>query len=179
MLLKKLIKNVGRVIILINILILINLNLNNINDNLLKINEYSNYSSVKNISNIPKIFVNVDSINYSYSKQFGLIEVQYFINLFNDNFHPIEASRLSSLYGLSLLCNIYINETNQNIYSISNIHENGLFLCKEYINIGEKVNFGIKIYKMNSTNEEIEYYQHFYFTHEFFNINQNPKLENI
>ena len=178
MLLKKIIKNVGRVIILINILIISNLNLNNINDNLLKINGYSNYSSVENISNIPKIIVNVEGINYSYSRQFGLIEVQYFINLFNGSFHPIKPSQMSSIYGLSLLCNIYITETNQNIYSISNILENRFFLCKEYINIGDKVNFGIKIYKINSTSEEIEYYQHFYFTHEFFNINQNPTLEN-
>ena len=87
---------------------------------------------MENISNIPKIIVNVEGINYSYSRQFGLIEVQYFINLFNGNFHPIKPSQMSSIYGLSLLCNIYITETNQNIYSISNFLENRFFLCKEY-----------------------------------------------
>jgi len=172
-----LIKNVEILIIVLNILIIINLNSIDINFNLLKINEYSFHSSINNISNIPSIYVNIEYFNFSYSYQFGLIEVQYFINLFDENFNLIKPTYISSIYDLSLLCNVQLTEANQNIYSISNIYENRFFLCKEYINIGDKVKFGIKIYKINFSKYEIEYYQHFFFTDELLNINQNPKLE--
>jgi hypothetical protein len=80
---------------------------------------------------------------------------------------------------------IYISETNKNIYSIANIHENRNFFCIEYIKIEDKANFGIMIYKKNYMNEEIEYYKKFFFTDILFtffseyNINLNPTLENI
>ena len=147
-------------------------------DNIYSMNENSNCLIIKNITNIPIIFINVYDIEYSYSKQFGLIEVKYYIIFFDSNYHLINPIKILSIYGLRLLCNIYLSEADQNIYSISNIYENQLFLCVEYINIEDKVNFGIKVYKVNSIKEEIEYYEHFFFTETLFNIEKNLALEN-
>ena len=178
MLLNNIIKNAISIIIIINILIINNFNRNDINENLVKLNEQQTYSIINNITNIPLIYINVEDIRYCYSKKFGLIEVKYFINLFDENFKNVKPSRALFLYRLKILCNIYIYDINKNIFSIANIYQNRFFLCVEYINIEDKANFGIKIYKINSTKEEIEYYQQFFFTNIIINIAQNPSLEN-
>ena len=153
-------------------------NKNNITNNILKLNEFSYYSNIKNISDIDKIYFNLTDIHFSYSKYFSLIEVKYFINFFDENFNNIKPSKIVSFYGLSLLCNIYISESNQNIYSIANIYENRLFFCEEFIKIEDKANFGILIYKINSTKEIVEYFQFFFFADKLFNTFLNQSLEN-
>ena len=178
MLLYNIIKNVICMIILINIFIINNINKVDINESIIKLNKYSNLSLVKNISNIPKIFFNIIDLKYCYSKKFDVIEVKYFISVLDNNYNNIKPSNILSLYGIRFLCNIYIYETNKNIYSIANIYKNRLFYCIEFIKIEDKVNFGIKVYKINSTTDEIEYFQQFFFTEEMFNIDQNLSLEN-
>lgn len=172
------IQKVAFIIIFIYILFIININKDDINNNLWKFSTYSNFLRIKNITDINDIYFNINKINYSFSKKFGLIEVKYFINFRDNNYNNIKPSNILSFYKMNILCNIYISETNKNIYSIANIYENRYFFCVEYIKIEDKANFGIMIYKINNTNEEIEYYQQFFFSDEIFNINQNPTLEN-
>ena len=48
----------------------------------------------------------------------------------------------------------------------------------EFINIEDKVNFGIKVYKSDNMIDEIEYFQQFFFTNELLNIDKNQSFEN-
>ena len=100
MFLNNIIKNVLCIVTIINIIIIDNLNKNDIIEDLVKLNEQSNYSIINNITSIPLIYINVVDIKYTFSKQFGLIEVKYFINLFDKNFINIKPSRALSLYKL-------------------------------------------------------------------------------
>ena len=81
-------------------------------------------------------------------------------------------------YRLIILCNIYIFDRKENIYSIPNIQENKYFFCIEYINIKEHIKFGIKAYKINLDDEEIEYFEDFFFTDKSINVNLDPIFEN-
>ena len=178
MILNNIIKITLCIVIFINILIIDDLTTNYINENLVKLNEQQNYLIINNISNIPLIYISVEDIQYTYSIQFGLIEVKYFINLFDANFNNIKPSRALSLYDIKFLCNIYLYDINKNIFSIANIYNNRLFLCVEYINIKDQINFGVTVYKIDTTKEGIEYYQHFFFSDIIFNLNQNSSEEN-
>ena len=169
MILNNIIKSTLCIVIFINILIIDDLTTNYINENLVKLNEQQNYLIINNISNIPLIYISVEDIQYTYSIQFGLIEVKYFINLFDANFNNIKPSRALSLYDIKFLCNIYLYDINKNIFSIANIYNNRLFLCVEYINIKDQINFGVTVYKIDTTKEGIEYYQHFFFSDIIFN----------
>ena len=180
MFLNNLIKNALFIFILLNIILINNLNYSgDIEKNLIISNKHSNYIFINNITNIPTLYLNVENIKYSFSKQFGLIEVIYFIELSDENYNIIRPSKLLSFYGLNFFCNLYKYGINNNIISIANIYENRFFFCTEYINIDDEIDFGIKIFKINSEKNEIEYFQHFCFTDKFFNINENPLLENI
>ena len=179
MFLNNLIKNALFIFILLNIILINNLNYSgDIEKNLIISNKHSNYIFINNITNIPTLYLNVENIKYSFSKQFGLIEVIYFIELSDENYNIIRPSKLLSFYGLNFFCNLYKYGINNNIISIANIYENRFFFCTEYINIDDEIDFGIKIFKINSEKNEIEYFQHFCFTDKFFNINENPLLEN-
>ena len=149
-----------------------NYNINNESEDYL----FSSY--IENITNISNIYLKIINIKYSFSKENQIIEVKYYIKLYDKNKNAINPFDLSLLYNLHLLCEIYIFKNNEKIYSIANIYGNYYFFCKEYINITENVNFGIKIYKICEINDEIESYEHFYFTYDFNNSNLNPIFQN-
>ena len=166
------------------IFILINeLNINEYNKlslafNLNELNRNQTFSFKNTSKNFTKFYLKIENIDYSFSKLYGMIEVIYYINIYDKNYNKLKPFLLASLYGISCLCNIYISKTNENIYSFANIYKNKYFFCVEYIKIDEKVYFGIKLFKINLISEEYEYYQKFFFTEKIFNIDKNPSLEN-
>ena len=174
MFLNNITKYVICMIILINIFIINYIRNDDVNENFVELNKNSNLFPVKNITNISKIYFNVNDLKYCYSKKFGLIEVKYFINVLDQNYNNIKPSNVFSLYGISFLCNIYISKNNKNIYSIANIYKDRFFYCVEFIKMEDKVNFGIKIYKSDSMADEIEYFQQFFFTNEIFKFKSKP-----
>lgn len=128
MFLNNLIKNALFIFILLNIILINNLNYSgDIEKNLIISNKHSNYIFINNITNIPTLYLNVENIKYSFSKQFGLIEVIYFIELSDENYNIIRPSKLLSFYGLNFFCNLYKYGINNNIISIANIYENRFF----------------------------------------------------
>ena len=71
-------------------------------------------------------------------------------------------------------------ETNISIDSLAYIKSNKYFKCIEYINIKDKINFGILIYELSNSSSCINFTQYF-FNDDIFNynkchINQNNKL---
>ena len=163
---------------IIYILIVNDRNKENINDYLLKYNKNQRYILINNITYNSKIYLNISDITYSYSIKFGLINAKFFVNFLDANFMAIKSFNVLSYYRLNIICNLYISEENINIYSIANIYDNNFFFCVEYIKIEDKANFGILIYNKNSSDEEIQYFQYFYYNPILNNIKQNSSLEN-
>ena len=94
---------------------------NNINNKIINVNNYSIYSFRKNNTVITDIFASVTNISYIYSKKFELVEVKYFIKFTNDKNDIIKPSDFTLVYNMHILCDIYIYENQENIYSLANI----------------------------------------------------------
>ena len=139
---------------------------------------YSIASLARNITNIAEVYLTISDINYIYSKEYNLIEVTYYINLFDLKFHHINPSNLHLLFNLRILCNLYIFEQNENIYSFAHIYENRCYYCIEYIKLSEQAKFGIVFYKINEINGNVEYNELFFFNEKLININLNISHQN-
>ena len=172
------IKNVLSIIIITSFFFINILQNKDINDEFNKLINSSISAYINNITNIPKIQFLIYNINYSYSHEFDIIEIIYYINFFNADFDPISPSNISLLYNLRILCDIYSFETNEIIYSIANIEMNKRYFCIEHIKIKEQAKFGIKIFKINDDDEKIEYCDYFFFSEKIININNNSNLIN-
>ena len=139
---------------------------------------YSVSSHIENITDIENIFFKVINLSYIYSQEYQIIEIKYFISLYDKNNNRYKPSELSLKFDLHLLCDIYIVKSNHNIYSFANIYKDELYFCVEYINIFEKVKLGIKIYKINDNLESFEY---FFFSDQIIRFDKyklNPRFEN-
>ena len=165
-------------IIIINPLIINDHRTNHISYNLANFGHYSLSSLEKKLSKIPEIYITLIDISFSYSKQFDIIEIIYYINIYDQKFYQIKPSDLSLLYHIGIFCNFYSFEANENIYSIANIQENNCFYCIEHKKINEHAKFGIKMYKINELSEEIEYNDLFFFTDKLINIEENLEYQN-
>ena len=169
------------VILCFRILYLINdknIHIDYINDNMIHDNNYCFSSKIENISNINNIYFKILNIEYYYSNEYKLMEIKYFIKLTDKDNNSIKPSDLSLIYNLNLICNTYIFEVNDNIYSLANNYDNKLFFCHEYINFYESAKFGIKIYKINYSDEEIEYFDCFFFSNKLIKSNLKSKFIN-
>ena len=141
-------------------------------------NNESYILSIKNISNLPTIHINLSKTKYYFSNESDIIEIKYYFKLYDENYRIIRPSDIFQFYGLHLFCITHLFENDENIYSFANIYENILFYCIEYIKIKEKSKFGIKIYKINEINEDIDFDEIFFFTEELDNNNLNIFLQN-
>jgi len=173
MILINLIKYVLLFTIFFNSRTLNNYSKTDINYNFIKYGHYSLTSLIKNDIIIPEINIAVTDLNITYSKDFNLIEIIYYISFFDQKYNLIKPSNLPLLYNLSIICNYYYIRGHQNIYSFANIHENKDFYCIEHLKIGEHAKFGIIIYKIKEINEKNVYNELFFFTDELINININ------
>ena len=170
------IKYVVLSIIFINSFLSLNINeqyKSNINLNFNNFGQYSLASCSRNITNVPEIYLTLSDINYIYSEEFNLIEVTYYINLFDLKFNLIKPSNFSLLYNTGLLCNLYNVEINENIYSFPHIYENRCYFCIEYIKLSDKAKFGVVFYKINELNEKVEYHEIFLSNSTLISINKD------
>lgn len=151
---------------------------NNINNKIINFKNYSIYSFRKNSTVNTNLFVSVTNITYSYSKKYELVEVKYFIKFINDKKDLIKPSDITFVYNMHILCDIYIYDNQENIYSLANIYNNQLFFCVEYMKINEPINFGIKIYSYDEGLDQIKTNNYFSFTDKLIKLNFNPIFEN-
>ena len=149
-----------------------------INYNFTNFGQYYISSYGRKIFNVPEIYLSLTDIKYTYSIEYNIIEIEYYINIFDQYFHLIKPPDLARLYNLQFFCNFYSFEINENIYSFPNIHENKYYLCVEYIKMSEHAKFGITFYKINEIEDDIEYNELFFFNDRIININKNPSNQN-
>ena len=154
------------------------LNINNSASDINNDNHIFSFSFIdqNNNVNINEINFKLSNVSYNYSLRFNIIQVEYFITFYYKNNSLIIPSDLSLIYDLHLICHINNIESNLNIDSLAFIHLNKCFKCIEYININEKINFGIIIYKLENETSYINLTQ-FFFNESIFNYN-NFSYEN-
>ena len=149
---------------------------NNNNNDIFDLNNMKKFFSLvnynNNVFNENNIFYNLSNFSYIFNFRFNIIQVEYKILFYHKNFSIITPSDLSLYYDLHLICHINIIESNLNIDSIASIYLNKYFHCIEYINIDEKVKFGIKLYKPKNGVSCINYTQYF-FNDNVFNYNKS------
>ena len=160
-----------------------------ISDNkiLLYFGNFFNYKSIKtiiinkeyNISNFFNqtiIYYKITSYGFSFSFKYNITKFEYKIELYDFNHNLIIPSDLALDYNLHVLCNIVELNNNISISSLAGIYNNKCFNCIEFLNINEKINFGIKIYK-NMNNIKNNYFSTFFFNEKIINYN-NLLLKN-
>ena len=154
---KKLI--IKKIIILLFLIILKNLffffNKNQIKSNLLN-KTYSNFVNpnkyllsnyFKNINEQNEIYFNITSIYFSFDTNKNVIKTEFKIDFYEQNNDLIPPSDLTLFYKFHILC--IMKDINHNIMitSFANIVRNSHFVCIEFFDINEKIQFGIEIYQ--------------------------------
>ena len=148
-----------------------NNDINNLNEKIFSLSKL-NYNNAFNLNAINFRFCN---FSYIFNYRFNIIQVEYNIYFYYKNNTFIIPSDLTLYYDLHLICHIYEIKSNSSIDSLAFIHLNKYFKCIEYININEKLNFGIIIFKpINDSFNETSYinYTQYFFSDEFFNYNK-------
>ena len=82
------------------------------------IDYFSSY--IENISEINNIFIKVLKISYTYSNEYKLIEIKYSFQLKDIKNNNIKPSDIPLIYNLQVLCDIYILDNEEIIYSFAN-----------------------------------------------------------
>lgn len=106
------------------------------------------------IDNVRNLTLKITYLDYSYSLKYKIAEVKYCIN-FNDEYNNSIVPTKLFLYNIHVICHMkYIKNyyNTHNFESIANIYENKYFCCIENFNIGEKLEFGIKVYNTKKYN---------------------------
>ena len=156
-------------------------NIDNNNINLYKSNFSFIIPSNNNIFNIDNIYFKLSNFNYIYNFRFNIIKVEYNILFYFKNFSFIYPSDLALRYDLHLICHIHESESNLSIDSIPFIYLNKFFKCIYFVDINEKMNFGIIIYNQITENfNETGYvnFTYYFFNNDVFNYNNKYSKNN-
>ena len=88
------------------LLLIIFLNSRSLNNNyktdIEKFGKYSLTSLINNDIKIPEIYLAVTDLNITYSQEYNVIELIYYITFFDINYHLIKPSNLPLLFNLSI-----------------------------------------------------------------------------
>ena len=112
------------------------------------------YMNKFDIDNVRNLTLKITYLDYSYSLKYKIAEIKYCIN-FNDKYNNSIAPTKLFLYNIHVICHMKYKKNyykTHNIESIANIYENKYFCCIENFNIGEKLEFGTKIYNTERSN---------------------------
>ena len=107
----------------------------------------------------------------------NIIQVEYSILFHFQNNSIITPSDLTLYYGIHLVCHIIGIKSNIKLDSVASIKLNKFFHCIEFVNINEKLRFGIKLYKKKNKTSFIDF-THFFFDDNIFNYNKGFSSDN-
>ena len=124
-----------------------------ISKNIISLNKTANFSDNKIDDSIffsdkiekYNISFNITNITSYYSYKFGLLRINYQIQLFDFNNNLILPSDLSLFYKLHILC--FIKVKSINIYSLASINENKYFKCSEFFRMNESIQINFLLYE--------------------------------
>lgn len=122
------------------------------------------------------IYFNISFYEQSHSLKYNIIELKYYINIFDENKKRIKPFDLAFYYDLHIFCITNIINNNSKVESFPNFYYNINLICSEQFEFSDKVELGINIYKKKDNLYEL--LSTFY----FFNRNNssllNLKLKN-
>ena len=114
------------------------------------------------IFNIKNIYYKLFNYSYIFNLRFNIIQVKYNILFHYKNHSFISPSDLSLNHDLHLICHIKKIDSNFSVDSLAYIQFNKYFQCIEYINLNERTNFGIKLYKPKNGTTCINFTKYFF-----------------
>ena len=126
----------------------------------------------KKIFNIKNIYFKLFNYSYIFNLRFNIIQVKYNILFHYKNLTLISPSDLSLYHDLHLICHIKKIESNFSLESLAYIQLNKYFQCIEYMNLNERTNFGIKVYKPKNGTSCI-YFTKYFFSDNIFNYKKH------
>ena len=134
--------------------------------------KYSINKESQKIINKNDINFNISNIEYLFNYKLKVLEIKYSISFYNKKNKLIKPTKLQLLNEIHVICSI--KDINSGIYidSLANINKNINFICVEHINIKEKIELGIKLYK-SKNNIEL-----FFLPDKIINYNKIKKLSN-
>lgn len=106
--------------------------------------KYYLFKFIKNYEDKNHYF-NITYFNYSYIFKYNIVKVEYNIGFYDENNNNIIPSDLTLYHNLNILCHVKKFKKNTNIESLANIYNNQYYNCIEFINMNDKLKFGIII----------------------------------
>ena len=85
--------------------------------------------------------------NVSYSHKFNIVEIIYTIDVFDEYKNRIQPFDLFFNYDVNIFCIMKIIRDKNIIETFPNYYNNISLICREYFEVNEKVELGIKLYK--------------------------------
>ena len=113
-------------------------------------------------------YFNITKIDYIFSAEFNVVQVEYYIGVYDKNGNLIIPSDMAFYSDIHLMCNIKVPSLNLTIDSMASIYKDKYHKCVEFFKISEQARFGLKIYK---TNENMDNKYFFLFDEQRFNFN--------
>ena len=93
------------------------------------------------------IYFNISFYERSISLKYNIIELKYFIHVFDENKKRIKPFDLSFYYDLHIFCVTKIKNNNGTVESFPNFNDNMNLICTEQLRYSDVIELGIKIYK--------------------------------
>ena len=137
-------------------------------DNYIFKNEYKNSLNFF-INNTNTLFFNINEINYFSIIKYNIVKIKYKISVFDKNKNIIFPSDLPLYNKLHIICVIEITNKNIMINSLPNIYQNKYYECIEFVNINEKIKFGIKIYQTKEKEDNMDDFRKVFFLEKLLN----------
>ena len=146
--------------------------INNIKNNLIKINLFINKKKIKNSIIKIKCFNNLSFdfflINYSISFKFNISKLEYILDFYDKKNNSIMPSYLTLYHKLHIFCLTKDMKKNISIFSMPTIEKNRFYKCIEYSKLNESLKLGFSLYKINNYKE---YFSKLLFVNKIINYN--------
>ena len=146
--------------------------INNIKNNFIKINLFSNKKKLKNSIIKIKCFNNLSFnyflTNYSFSFKFNITKLEYTLEFYDKKNNSIIPSYLAFYHKLHIFCLTKDMKKNISIFSMPNIEKNRFYKCIEYSKLNDSLQLGFSLYKINNYNE---YFNKLLFINKIINYN--------
>ena len=114
-------------------------------------------------------------MNIYFSYKFNKIELEYTFLFFDREKKFIFPSDLSLYYNLHVFC--ILNNGNNSLLTLSNIHQNKFFKCLEYYELNTSANFEIKICNDAYNCSSIYLFDTFYLNYNYFKFLDDDKFD--
>ena len=120
-------------------------------------------------------FLNISHIKASNSLKFNIVQIEYFIYIFDEDKALVKPFDLSFHYDLHIFCSMKIVNESVGIISFPAFYENKNLICIDNFQPNKKVELGIKIFQKNERMEQL-IFQYNFFSFNSFDLND---LKNI